>query len=131
MISVTAALLIKNNRILIAKRKHSDKLSGKWEFPGGKIEEGETPEECLKRELKEELNIDISIKDFFIESIYSYPDFKIRLIAYFVIWDTCKLIVRDHEKIAWALLSDLDKFDFAEADKPIVIKLKKEYKDGF
>ena len=94
MITITAAILMKDNRILIAQRKHSDKLPGKWEFPGGKIEDNETPEECLKRELKEELNIDISIKAFFTESIYSYPDFKIRLIAYLVTWDTGKIVIK-------------------------------------
>jgi 8-oxo-dGTP diphosphatase len=131
MISVTAAILIKDKRILIAQRKHSGKLPGKWEFPGGKIEEGESPEECLKRELKEELNIDISVKSFFTESIYTYPDFTIRLIAYLTTFNTGKLEVKDHEKITWSLIDELDSFDFAEADKPIVMKLKKEFKNGF
>ncbi|NSW92570.1 MAG: NUDIX domain-containing protein [Firmicutes bacterium] len=57
MVKVTAALIVKDNQILIAKRKSNAKLANKWEFPGGKIEAGETPEECLRRELKEELNI--------------------------------------------------------------------------
>jgi len=131
MIPVTATILIKDNKILIAQRKDSDVLACKWEFPGGKIEIDETPEECLKRELKEELNIDVSVNAFFTESIHSYPDFKIRLIAYLVTWDTGNLIVKDHEKVEWVSVKDLDRFDFAEADKPIVLKLKKEFRDGF
>lgn len=64
IIKVTAAILENDGRILIAQRKSSDHLSGKWEFPGGKIEHGETPEECLARELKEEFDIYVTIGDF-------------------------------------------------------------------
>ena len=69
MIKVTAAVLIKDGRILIAKRKANDKLANKWEFPGGKIELGESPEECLRREMWEEFQIKISVAEFFGESI--------------------------------------------------------------
>ena len=59
IVKVTAAILEKDGRIIIAQRKSSDHLSGKWEFPGGKIEAGESPEECLARELNEEFGIDV------------------------------------------------------------------------
>ncbi len=59
MIQVTAAILVKDNKFLIAKRPAHDKLANKWEFPGGKIEDGETPEECLKRELYEEFKSEL------------------------------------------------------------------------
>jgi len=61
IIKVTVAILEKDGRIIIAQRKSSDHLSSKWEFPGGKIEPGETPEVCLARELKEEFDIDVAI----------------------------------------------------------------------
>ena len=65
---VTAAILIKDNRILIAKRRINDKLAGNWEFPGGTIEYEETPEECLRREMKEEFDIDVTVGEYFGES---------------------------------------------------------------
>ena len=64
MILVTAAILIKNNKVLIVQRKSTDILANKWEFPGGKIELNESPEDCLIRELKEEFSIDVKIVDY-------------------------------------------------------------------
>ncbi len=126
MINVTAAILIKNGLILIAKRKASDALSNKWEFPGGKIEKGESPEECLIRELKEEFDINTEIEEYFGESIYQYPDFKIKLIAYKVRWITGKIKSTSHDLYKWIKINDIDNYDFAEADRPLVKKLKKE-----
>ena len=65
---VTAAIIINNGKVLIAQRAEKQKLAGKWEFPGGKIEFGETPEECRKREIKEELGINIEVNDFFVKA---------------------------------------------------------------
>ena len=78
LISVTAAILVRDGKILIAQRKSSDHLAGKWEFPGGKIEYGETPEDCLKRELHEEFGIDTRIGVFLAESVYHYDRISIR-----------------------------------------------------
>lgn len=68
MKEVTAAIITKHNKVLIAPRAPEDKLAGKWEFPGGKTEHGETLQECLKREIREELDVDIEVLDFFGES---------------------------------------------------------------
>ncbi|EAX47152.1 NUDIX hydrolase [Thermosinus carboxydivorans Nor1] len=65
MKEVTAAIIINDGKVLIAQRAENQKLAGKWEFPGGKIESGETPEECLIREINEELGINIEVNDFF------------------------------------------------------------------
>lgn len=62
MKEVTAAIILKDNRVLIAQRAPGENLAGKWEFPGGKVEHGETPKECLKREISEELDVDIEAK---------------------------------------------------------------------
>ena len=72
MIDVTAAILNYNERLLIAQRKATGKLPNKWEFPGGKVESGETPEDCLKREMEEEFSIDVSVGEYLGESIYHY-----------------------------------------------------------
>ncbi len=126
MTIVTAAILIRNELIFIAKRKSSDILSNKWEFPGGKIEDDETPKECLKRELKEEFDIEVDIGDFFGESIYQYPDFKIKLIAYKVLWKNGKIKATAHDTYKWISINEIDNYDFAEADIPFVNKLKEE-----
>jgi len=126
MINVTAAILIKDGLVLIAKRKASDALSNKWEFPGGKIEKGESSEDCLIRELKEEFNINTDIEKYFGVSIYQYPDFKIKLIAYKVKLISGKIKLTSHDSYKWIKINDIDNYDFAEADKPLVKKLKKE-----
>ena len=71
-IDVTAAIIRKNGKVLIARRARGQHLEGLWEFPGGKIENGETPEACLKRELFEEFGIDVRIGRFIAESCFSY-----------------------------------------------------------
>ncbi|MCF8010292.1 MAG: (deoxy)nucleoside triphosphate pyrophosphohydrolase [Clostridiales bacterium] len=123
MIKVTAALLIKEDKILIARRNKRDKLAYKWEFPGGKIENGETPEECLKREMYEEFQIDISVGEYFGDSIYSYEHVTIKLLAYWARWDNGNLTPKVHDEFKWVSLNKLKYFDFAPADIPLIKKL--------
>ena len=127
MKEVTAAIIIDNNKILIAQRGANEKLAGKWEFPDGKIELDETPQECLKREIKEELEVDIEVGDYLGESIYTYPNGEIKLIAYFatVVDGDIKLSV--HDKIDWITIGEIDEYDFAAADIYFVEKLKEEF----
>ncbi len=123
MLEVTAAIIHHNGKILIARRPAGDPLAGKWEFPGGKIEQGETPAECLQREIKEELGITILVGDFFADSIYAYPAKTVHLQAYFAAWSSGEIELRSHDAIAWATPADLKQFDFAPADIPFVNKL--------
>ena len=82
MLNVTAAIIEKDGKVLTARRKSGKHLAGYWEFPGGKIEGNETPEECLHRELLEEFNISSKIGLFVGESIYDYESKIVRLLAY-------------------------------------------------
>ena len=123
MIDVTAAILVKNGKVLIAKRKPDDKQPGKWEFPGGKIEAGESARECLKREMQEEFEIEVRVGKFLAESIYHYPHGSIRLLAYQAEWQAGDLDLKDHADYAWAQCDRLAEFDFAPADLPFVRKL--------
>jgi 8-oxo-dGTP diphosphatase len=123
MQTVTAAILAKNGRILIARRPASSRLANKWEFPGGKIEAGETPEACLARELKEELDIEVSIGAFLGESVYHYRHGSIRLLAYQTYWDTGEIDPKDHDEIRWVAVAELDCYEFAPADVPFVQRL--------
>ena len=124
-IKVTAAILIIDDKLLIAQRKSGDKLPNKWEFPGGKVENGETPEECLKREMKEEFGIDVSVRGFVGESFYHYDHISIRLLAYRAFWNTGELKIREHQSIEWVTINQIGQFDFAPADIPFVEKLRR------
>jgi len=125
MIRVTAAILINDDRILIAQRRDTDKLAGKWEFPGGKIEDNETPEQCLIREMKEEFDIEVAIGEFFGESTYNDEKGTVQLLAYYTTWKSGSFSLNAHAAIRWVSLSQLQEFEFAPADKPIVEKLQK------
>lgn len=119
-ITVTAAILEKDGRILIARRKRGDRLADKWEFPGGKIEEGETPEVCLRRELQEEFGIDVVVGRFVGRSRHVYPHVEIDLLAYRSTHVSGDFKLNDHEEIRWVQPADLHLYDFSAADLPIV-----------
>ena len=123
-IKVTAAILEKDGRIIIAQRKARDHLAGKWEFPGGKIGGGEAPEECLARELNEEFEIEVSIGDYFGSNIHHYDHISIELLAYRALWDGGKINSTDHKDYKWVTIDELDQFDFAPADQTFVEKLR-------
>lgn len=123
MIDVTAAIIQQNGRILVARRKPEAHMGGYWEFPGGKIEPGESPEQCLHRELKEELNIDSKIGLFFGESCYDYGTKEIRLLCYFVDYLGGTFTLSDHDTIRWLPAHQLLSLKWAPADIPLVAKL--------
>ena len=119
MKKVTAAIIEKNGQILITQRPRGDKLGLKWEFPGGKIEQGETPEQCLVREIKEELNLDIKITGHFMNSNYKYETGEIELICYLAEITGGVLRLNFHAAAKWATKEKLKEYDFAPADIPV------------
>ena len=123
MTEVTAAILIKDKKILIARRKASDNQGGKWEFPGGKIKADETPRQCLIREMKEEFGINVSVGEFFGESTYRYEHGTIKLLAFQTSWIDGQFMLNAHADFRWVSPSQLGDFDFAEADIPLVEKV--------
>ena len=122
---VTAAILISDEKIIIAKRKSTGKLPNKWEFPGGKVENDETPEQCLKRELKEEFDIDVSVGEYLGSSTYHYDHISIELMAYRTFWEGGRFKLKDHDDVAWVSLQQIGEYDFAPADIPFVNKLRR------
>ncbi|MGW8273129.1 MAG: (deoxy)nucleoside triphosphate pyrophosphohydrolase [Thermodesulfovibrionales bacterium] len=124
MIRVAAAVIERDGKVLIAKRSMDDPLKHKWEFPGGKIEGGETPEECLQRELNEELGIEAEIGEFVCSSRHHYAHMSVELIAFRVTEFTGIVRPRDHEEIRWVEPAEFSLYDFPEADLPILEKLR-------
>lgn len=120
MITVTAAIIFKGSKILIARKVPEKHMGGFWEFPGGKIEDGEAPENCLKREIKEELSIDVEVGDFFMENEHHYKEKSILLKAYFCKHLSGEITLNDHDKVEWVEKSELQNFNFAPADVPFV-----------
>lgn len=117
---VTAAIIEKDSLVLIARRKIGSALGGKWEFPGGKIEPGESSEECLKREMKEEFGIEVEVKEFIASNKFRYFFVPLELLAYRVTHLSGEFEVRDHEEIKWVAKNELRNYNFLPADKPIV-----------
>ena len=122
-IDVTAAIIERDGKFLIAKRKKGKHLEGKWEFPGGKIEEGETPEECLCRELFEEFGIQAKVEEYICDSIFDYGEKHIRLMGYRVKYISGNFLLNDHDDMRWITKAEFGDFDFAPADLPIIEKL--------
>lgn len=123
MINVTAALIIMDEKVLIARRAQGEKHPGGWEFPGGKIEAGESPEECLAREIFEEMQITIQVQKFFAESIYAYPTGEICLAAYFAQIVSGDIVLRVHDTIEWISIDNILDYNLLPADIPIARKL--------
>jgi 8-oxo-dGTP diphosphatase len=124
MIEVTAAIIQDNGKVLICRRNEEKRHGGKWEFPGGKIEDGETPEKCLAREMLEEFNIRVSVGSFFAENIHEYHRGPVRLLAYYVHWLSGRMQLLDHDRTAWVIPHELDAYDLLPADRPFAERLR-------
>ena len=122
---VTAGIVRKDKKILLAQRKPNSHLGFQWEFPGGKMEKGESPEACLKRELQEELNIEVEVTDIFSVVSHRYSDKQILLLAYLCIYQQGETIAKDCADFRWITIEELSSFSLAEADVPIAEKITK------
>ncbi len=124
-VEVVAAVIIHENKILCVQRNDSkfDYIAFKYEFPGGKVEENETSEEALVREISEELNLNIHIQTHFLTVDHSYPDFRIIMHSYLCSCDSIKPKLNEHLDFKWLTKDELYQLDWAAADIPIVDKL--------
>lgn len=124
-IEVVAGIIFFQNQILCVQRPKNKLhyISEKFEFPGGKIENGETKKEALKRELFEELNITTNIKSLFLSVVHQYPDFELTMHSFICEVETKELILHEHIALEWLTLNELQNLDWAAADIPIVNKL--------
>ena len=117
---VLCGLIFNSQDQLLITRRGSGDFKGKWEFPGGKLEENETEEECLKREVLEELNIEIDIDYFLMNNFHDYSTFSVELISYVSTIKSGEIKLSDHDKYEWVDIKKLKKFDFLERDLPII-----------
>lgn len=128
MIKVVAALIENNGKFLIAKRATGDPNNlGKWEFPGGKVENGENELHAIEREIKEEFDFKIKAQNFIINNIHNYPSNTIDLRLY-----SCKYITGDfklnsHSEYKWVTLDEILSYDLAPADIPLAKYLKDSF----
>ena len=123
MLRVTAAVIARGGLIMAARKRAGLHLAGYWEFPGGKIEPDETPEECLCRELWEEFGVRCEIGTFLGESTYSYGHNVVNLLGYFAIHREGVFRLTDHDAIRWLPPPALTGLRWAPADIPLVEKL--------
>ena len=123
MAVVTAALIRDNQKILVAKRGRGKKFGSQWEFPGGKLDRGETPEACLRREIREELNLEIQVDEHFCTVHHQYPDSKIELMAFWCSIIGGSLKLEEHEQVRWVTVAEMKQYDFVEADLNVIAAL--------
>ena len=115
IIEVSSALILKNGQILVTQRGYGD-FKNKWEFPGGKLENNESGEECIVREIKEELDTDIKVVKLLNTIEYSYPTFHLIMHNYICELKNNQISLLEHQAAKFIDIDDLDKIDFLPAD---------------
>ncbi len=123
--AVGVVIFNKDKKVLIAKRNPDKPMPNKWEFPGGKLEEGETLEECGVREIKEELELDVAIDEYlgFEELRYKGKEFCLHIYKAHKIDETQSLKLNEHSDYAWVDVKDLKSYDFPAIDLAFIKKL--------
>ena len=116
---VTAAIIERDGRVLLGRRSPSSKLAGGWEFPGGKVQANETPEQCLVRELEEELQITVEITGLFLETEHHYEHGSFHIIAFRTDWISGELTPQVHDRLEWVKVDEIDEYQLLAADIPI------------
>ena len=126
-IEVVAAIIRKGDKIFATQRGYGDFKDG-WEFPGGKMEAGETPEDALKREIWEELETKIVVEKLLTTVDYDYPKFYLTMHCFMCSIESGQLTLKEHEAARWLQLSDIYSVDWLPADKVVVDRLIKSLK---
>ena len=126
MVEVVAGILIKEGKVLIARRAAHKSMPGKWEFPGGKIEAHESPEAALERELFEEFGVRTQTGRYIGTSTHQSRHFHIKLLAYASVWLSGDFMLTDHDQITWVGLAELPNYDLGEADVAIIRQIRFE-----
>ena len=121
-IEVVAALIYKDEAYFATQRGYGE-FEGMWEFPGGKIEPGESSEDALKREIQEELGIDITIDEFLCTTNYDYPSFHLTMHCYICSIEAGEIVLREHKSARWLTPEELGGVEWLPADKDVILRL--------
>lgn len=124
---IGVAVIVNDGKVLIDRRLPRGEMANLWEFPGGKIEAGETAEECIVREIQEELGVVVRVNRFLTEITHSYPSFVVTLYVYL-----CEIVTGTPQplqcaEIAWVRVPQLHEFEFPPANLPIICLLQKQF----
>ena len=122
-IKVVAGILRRGDQVYATQRGYGPHKDG-WEFPGGKLEPGESPREALRRELREELAVEIRVEDYLTTLEYDYPDFHLSMDCYFASVTEGSLTLLEHEAARWLSRDQLDSLDWLPADRQLLPLLK-------
>lgn len=123
VLKVTCAIIYFGDKVLVVQRSENMSVPLKWEFPGGKLELNESEEDCIKREIKEELNIEISLLNRLTPSLFNYPSVSIELIPFLANYSEGEITLKEHKRYLLLTKQELSNLDWAEADLPILKEL--------
>ena len=118
-INVVAAIIVDGDKVFATQRGYGD-WKDYWEFPGGKIEPGETPEEALRREIREELDAEIAVGEKFTTTEYDYPEFHLSMESFFATLTEGSLVLKEHEAARWLKKNELNSVNWLPADQMII-----------
>ena len=126
MVDVVAALIRDGERFLICKRPAHKARALMWEFPGGKVEAGESPRDALIRECMEELDVTLDVGEMYMQVTHEYPDIQIRLSLYEAVIASGELCSKEHEALCWILPREIPDYEFCPADVDIIHRIRRE-----
>ena len=124
IVKVVAAIIIDNGKVFATQRGYGEFKDG-WEFPGGKVEEGETPQEALVREIKEELDTEIEVGELFDTVEYDYPKFHLSMDCFICTIKSGDLVLKEHEAAKWLTKETMDSVEWLPADEGLIGEIEK------
>jgi 8-oxo-dGTP diphosphatase len=124
-----AGIAINEGRLFIARRKAGGDIGGKWEFPGGKVEEGESDEDALRREYLEEFGVPVEVGPLLASAGFTHKGFQFTLNAYRIFFQNGQFQAKEHSEWRWSLLGDIERMDFADSDRELLSALQPYLKE--